>query len=86
MIICIKIPASHELHQLVVSCLKTCLFKSNDILALYYNNVVLFVEQKIVSPRTDKTEEENNTMRVKEKVKQIGLYFMMFCTDVGTYM
>lgn len=45
-----------------------------------------FVEQKRVSPRTDKTEEENNTMRVKEEVKQIGLYFMMFCTDVGTYM
>lgn len=45
-----------------------------------------FVEPKSVSPRTDKTEEKNDTMPVKEKIKQFGLYFMMFHTNVGTYM
>lgn len=45
-----------------------------------------FVEPKSVSHRTDKTEEENDTTPVKDKIKQFGLYFMMFYTDVGTYM
>lgn len=43
-----------------------------------------FVDQKGASTPTDKSDEENNTMTVPEKIKKFGMYLMMFYTYVGT--